>query len=202
VDVSSGVTAVILAGGEGRRFGSDKLLAEVDGVEMLLRVIKAAKEAVSEVYISMGSAESSTPRLSGLIETTGLEVIRDDIHGIGPIGGLYTAFRQLDSEWVLLVAGDMPFLTSECLLALIAETSPDVDAVVAREPSGRLHPVAGCYRSSVMPDIESCLEQGDFAMRSLILGLNSVRYVTFRRNTLRNVNRPGDLQDLHALSFE
>ena len=162
----------------------------------------AGSVAVSEVYISVGSSDSSTPRSKALIEATGLEVIRDEIPRVGPIGGLYTAFRQLDAEWVLLVAGDMPFLTSECLLELMAETSPDVDAVVAREPGGRLYPVVGCYQSSVLPNIESCLEHGDFAMKNLISGLNNVRHVTFRPDILRNVNRPDDLQDLRALSFE
>lgn len=196
------VVAVVLAGGRGRRFGSDKLVTEVDGVAMLLRVIDAARGAVSEVYISVGSSNSASSRSYALIEATGLEVIRDEIPAVGPIGGLYTAFRRLHAEWVLLVAGDMPFLTSKCLLELVAETSSDVDAVVAREPDGRLHPVAACYRSSVLPNIESCLQHGDFTMRTLISSLNNVRYVTFRVDTLRNVNRPDDLQDPRALSVE
>lgn len=196
------VVAVVLAGGRGRRFGSDKLAVEVDGVAMLIRVIDAARQAVSEVYISVGPSDSPTLRSNALIEATGLDVIRDEIPGLGPIGGLYTAFLRLDAEWVLLVAGDMPFLTTECLLELIAEISSDVDAVVARDPAGRLHPAAACYRSSVLPDIECCLEHGDFTMRTLISNLNNVLYVTFGLDTLRNVNRPDDLPNPRALPLE
>lgn len=211
---SRGTAAIVLAGGLSRRFGSDKLSTEIDGVAMLHRVVEAAKGAVSEVYISVGSGDgsrppdrsqdsspdSSTGRSFGvsndLVEAAGLPVLRDEIAGVGPIGGLYTAFRQVEVEWVLVVAGDMPFLTPGCLLELMAEASQDVDAVVARGPDGRIHPLLACYRSSILPTIERCLKGRSFAMKTLISNLRRVRYVTFQDDTLRNVNRPKDLRNV------
>jgi molybdopterin-guanine dinucleotide biosynthesis protein A len=189
------VTGVILAGGRSTRFGSNKLEARVDGVAMLHRVVAAMEEVVSEIHVSVGSSTE----MSDIVKSTGCGIIEDEIQGIGPIGGLMTAMRRLDSEWILLVAGDMPHLTSDTLRGLISQLpSWEGDAIVAVDPEGRVHPLAGCYRSSVLPNVEQCVREKKFAMMTLISTLRNVRYVTFPSKTLRNMNR---LEDMGTGSF-
>ena len=201
---SGSLAGVVLAGGESKRFGSDKLAVEIDGVAMLHRVIRAVKVVVPDVYVSIGSTAIS----ADVVRSSGCPVIRDEMPGLGPIGGLYSVIRQLDYDWILVVAGDMPFMTSECLTSLISKTetqtqtqteTENCDAIVATDHGGRLHPLVGCYASSTLPKIEECISAKKYAMKALISSLDNVRYVTFGDKTLRNMNR---LEDIRTGSFE
>ncbi|NOZ88638.1 MAG: NTP transferase domain-containing protein, partial [Crenarchaeota archaeon] len=65
------MTVFILAGGEGRRFGGDKLVALVDGEPGISRVVEAAWRAgAGEVLISTRSVERCRLYLS-LAEASG-----------------------------------------------------------------------------------------------------------------------------------
>ncbi len=94
----------ILAGGRSRRMGRNKLILKVGGSSLLRRVWDAARE-------------------------TGIptKIIRKDlIPPCGPLSGIVTAFRKVQSDRILFLAGDMPFVTPELLNALIDLPHPQV----------------------------------------------------------------------------
>ncbi len=102
------VVAVILAGGQARRFGGgDKSLLEVGGRSILARVIAALATDVAAIAIS---ANGDPSRFAGF----GLPVVADAAFaGEGPLAGLlagldWAAGQGADS--VLTVPGDTPFI--------------------------------------------------------------------------------------------
>lgn len=183
---SMNLTAVILAGGSSSRYGSDKALAMVGGRRMIDCVADAVRRHVDEVLVSVGD-----PTVRYDVEDT--RHVVDRVVGVGPLAGLHAALLAMHSPWLLAVACDMPFLTDAALEALRAACSDDVQAVVARTPDGRRHPLCACYQERILPMVDACLRGGNQALMALLDALPRVRYVDLAPDALRNVNVATDL---------
>jgi len=103
--------AAVLAGGEGKRFGSEKGLALFRGEPMVAWAIKAARGAADRVVIIANKPD--------LYSGFGCPVYRDLIPGMGPLSGLHAAFESTGAERMLALACDMP-LASPGMAAYIA----------------------------------------------------------------------------------
>jgi molybdopterin-guanine dinucleotide biosynthesis protein A len=112
-----GVAAVVLAGGIGRRFGTDKARAEVAGVRLLDRALAATSD-FSPVWVAAGTPERAAT-LKPLVPRR-VRVVPDDRPGAGPIGGLATALRLAGVGWVAVLAVDLPLLDGSWWHALMA----------------------------------------------------------------------------------
>src|ERR1700738_620915 len=101
----------VLAGGGSTRLGQDKALIEFDGKPLLLRAVHVLESAVRPVTVV-----ASRRKYADL----GIQIIPDEWPGSGPLGGIVTALRHtaLDApsrEWSLILACDMPFVTTDWL---------------------------------------------------------------------------------------
>ena len=73
--------------------------------------------------------------------------------------GLHAALAYAQSEWLLAIACDYPFLTSELIIKLSSKISDDFDAVVPRQSDGRLQPLCAFYRVKLcLKFVEKTLE--------------------------------------------
>lgn len=79
-----------------------------------------------------------------------LRVVNDVYPSWGALGGLHGALSACNTDWALVVACDLPFVTSELLIQL-ANQRADHDAVVPIQLDGRPQPLCAFYRR------ESCL---------------------------------------------
>ena len=186
VSFAQDVTGLILAGGQSRRFGSDKARFEVAGRAMIDHVIEVVATVTDTVMISV--AEEGV-----LMETPLIRQVVDQHKDAGPLAGLHAGLRAAETPWVLAVACDMPFLTSAVLHTLLEAREAGVDAVVARTPDGRTHPLCACYRTTLLPVIEMQLHQKALAMHALLHRAKNVTFVDLPTGPLRNVNRIADL---------
>jgi molybdopterin-guanine dinucleotide biosynthesis protein A len=145
------IAAFVLAGGASRRMGRDKALLELDGVPMIVRMARLAEPHVASVTV-VGPAE----RYASL----GLRVVADRRPGTGPLGGIVTALGASSSRWNLILGCDLPYLTAEWLVWLIART-PDssVQAVVPESRRG-LEPLAAMYSKDCELAFSAALERG------------------------------------------
>lgn len=186
---SSSVSGLIVAGGESRRFGSDKARHPVAGTPLIARVYRALSDAVHPIVVSIGADEATyADVLPG-----GVRYVRDRHSAVGPMAGLEAGLRAVDASWVLAVACDMPNVTSEGCRALQEARSGEVDAVVA-EAGGRCHPLFAVYRRiPVLEAVRGCLADETYALHALLDRLD-VREVGFPAPLVRNVNRRDDLE--------
>ncbi len=178
------VDGVILAGGESTRFGGDKVLHPVDGKPMLVRVHDALGSVVRRVWISVATPRSDLP-----IEAA--QVV-DRFPGAGPLAGLHAGLLATDAAQVLLVATDLPYLSSEVLRRLRDAPAAASAPVVSVTPDGRLQPLCARYPRTVLPLVEQHLQQGMLAMHALLDACSDTVLVEVDERTLRNVNRPSD----------
>ncbi|MGQ0734239.1 MAG: molybdenum cofactor guanylyltransferase [Acidobacteriota bacterium] len=148
-------TGAILVGGKARRFGGQpKPALRIGDQTIHERQLDAMKEAgVAEVLVvgqRSGAYGGGGRRLPDLVPDG------------GPMGGVYSALLAATSPVVVVVAGDMPFVTAALIRAL-AGMPTNVDAHVARTDDGR-HPVCAAYRRGLALRIKSRLDRGALKM--------------------------------------
>jgi len=151
--------AVILAGGMSRRMGRDKLELTLDGRTLLESAVSRFTEEFEDVYLSVAD-EAKYPNIKS-------RRIVDILPGAGPLSGLHAALKNLPCDGVFLVAADLPFA---CPLAAkqIIEMCGDNDACIIKLPDGRLEPLFGYYRKTLLPLCEDAITSGNYRIREIL----------------------------------
>lgn len=180
------LTGLILAGGQSRRFGSDKALAEIDGVSFIGRVYEALAPLCTEVLVSVGINARTYP-LPGPAR-----FITDRTPDAGPIAGLEAGLAEAWAPWTLAVACDLPFMTSDVLLSVADMRHSTLEAVVGSTPAGQLQPLCSCYHQSVLPTLRGQLRRREYALHKLVRLLRT-QTASVPASALRNVNTLDDL---------
>jgi CTP:molybdopterin cytidylyltransferase MocA len=129
------VSCVVLAAGDSTRMGFPKLVAEVNGRPLLQRTLDACAERPTLVVAS--------PDVSAAIQNSQrLEVIVNESPDRGMSWSLKLADAAVAADSALLVVlGDMPYLTREVICEVIAAYRPGIDVVVPTYRGERGHPV-------------------------------------------------------------
>ncbi|HSQ30477.1 MAG TPA: molybdenum cofactor guanylyltransferase [Gemmatimonadaceae bacterium] len=187
------IGGAIVAGGESTRFGGQpKGLCSVGGVRIIDRVRQALESVVYDVVL-VANAPDAESWLSGI------RVLRDRGTERGSLVGLRTAVAGAGHP-VIVVAWDMPFVTSDLLSLLISSTRPGATAVIPDGPRGP-EPMCALYTPGCLSEIDSALERRDLRLSSLVsqlhdavrLGTSDVSAVGDPSRLFFNVNTPADL---------
>jgi molybdopterin-guanine dinucleotide biosynthesis protein A len=157
------VTAAILAGGRASRFGgTDKSALVIGRSRINQRELAAMSPVASEILIISNAAA----RYPGL----GIPVVGDRVAGAGPLGGIYTALVSARHPWVLIVACDMPFVSTMLFETLVGAIDDDADAVVPRSARG-LEPLCAMYAQRAAPILKRRLEAHEWRVGEMIAEL-------------------------------
>lgn len=186
----------ILAGGNSRRMGRDKARLELGAFTLLERVLAAAVPLDIPCILIANDSEP----LAHLKRP----IYPDLRPGSGPLGGLLTALTAAPSPIVLLLACDLPFITTPFLRFLLQALGTH-QAVVPRSPDG-LQPLCAVYTRSCLPDIERTLNRGDFRITSFLTDIDALilprdRWQAFDPHQLlfTNLNTPEDYRRAREL---
>jgi CTP:molybdopterin cytidylyltransferase MocA len=138
------IAGLVLAGGAGRRFGSPKQLAELDGVPLLQHAVDAmlAVPALDRVVVVLGAAAEE---IGAAVKFASAEPIVCPEWDEGMAASLRCGVEELaGADWVVVTLGDMPGVTPEAIEAVIEATGDagDAGAVRARYGGRAGHPVA------------------------------------------------------------
>ena len=154
---------------------------------MIEHVVEVVAAVAEPVLVSV--AEAGAAPLPG---HPGARIVVDQFRDAGPLAGLHAGLEAAPTPWVLAVACDMPQLTAGALRTLLAARTPEADAVVARSPDERLHPLCAAYHRRTLQTVEAHLAAGRFALHAVLEHL-AVHSVELSTTVLRNVNTPADL---------
>jgi molybdenum cofactor guanylyltransferase len=155
------VTGVALAGGRSQRMGRDKAALELAGRPLIARAVERLGQAFERVMV-VGPNELETL-------APGVSILPDRQPGLGPLGGLATALRHMETDWLFLVACDMPFIQPALArhIAQLALDSSDMDAVAIRPPGG-WEPLHAAYHRRIAPTVARALTTAHPTMRGLL----------------------------------
>ncbi len=150
------LSAVILAGGESRRMGRDKAWVEVQGRPLIARALATVRDlGPREVFIS-GRAGADYSRLK-------CPVLFDLEPGCGPLGGIERALHATSSPLLLVLAVDLPKMTT-ALLRKLVDRCDRLTGVVPKL-RGNLEPLAAVYPKRCHQLARDCLLKGRRAAR-------------------------------------
>ena len=99
------VGGAVLAGGQSRRFGSNKALADVGGLLLGGVAVEALRGAGLDPVVAVGGNASAAAQL-------GLVLVSDQFPSEGPLGGTATALSYFTTSHVVVCACDLPLLTA------------------------------------------------------------------------------------------
>ena len=193
-------SAVILAGGFSRRFGSDKALVVLAGKPLVLHVINRVSKAVDEVLVVVSSKDQKNKFEPILAEKANLVIDKDESQS--PLVGAITGFQSAKGEYSLLLPCDTPLVSIQ-IVQFLLDMCTNRRAAIPRWPSGYIEPLQAVYHTkSALTAAKTALRQGNMNMRSMIGNLRGVRYVSTMvleqlepdLLTFFNVNTPQDLK--------
>jgi molybdopterin-guanine dinucleotide biosynthesis protein A len=176
-------TIAILAGGKGTRLG---------GVAKGLLVREG--RTVIERLLELGPLGAQTLIVSGdpAYDRFGVARVEDVERGRGAPGGLVTALLAAKTEWVLVVACDMPFISLDAARAVIAGAD-DCD-VCCYQRAGELEPMLAVYRSALGPLWRGRLSTNP-SLRSLLKTVRVRALEPSDPRVLDSLNTPADLAE-------
>jgi CTP:molybdopterin cytidylyltransferase MocA len=131
------IGGLILAAGEGRRFGGTKQLAELDGRPLLEHVLEAMTGVTPRVVV-LGHAAAKIRRGVNMHGASVVECLDWEEGQAASLRAGLAALGHCDA--VLVVLGDQPGITAEAVAAIMAAAG-DEDAVRAVYDGAPGHPV-------------------------------------------------------------
>lgn len=158
IRIQSSLSAVILAGGQSRRMGTDKALLRLPsgGPTLIERVVATARAVTDDVVVVTEDA-ARLPPLPACI-------VPDAIARAGPLAGLVAGFAAARHPDILALACDLPYL-SVPLLRWMAELPRTWDALVPYLPTdenkARWEPLHAIYMRACLAPMHAALDQGE-----------------------------------------
>jgi molybdenum cofactor cytidylyltransferase len=185
--------AIVPAAGAAERFGSAKMLADIDGLPLLERTIRALLEGgVDRVVVVLGpDGERIAEKVAALSDRRVSRATNEH-----PERGMFTSIqagmRAGAGDPILVLPGDMPFVSAATVSALLARYAAGRAIVSPRLDGRRGHPVVlpAKYRDEIVNASED-------ATLYQVLGAHVAERVDLDvsdRGIVRDVDRPSDLR--------
>ena len=184
--VYADIAVAVLAAGQSKRFGSDKLMADLDGRPIGLHTVQTLVEM--EFGWCFVICPPHAP-LEPYYSASGFAILTNESPEKGQARSLHLAVEAVkvtDAKALLVVLADMPFVSSGHIAALVAAYDGNI--------------VASCDDSAPMPpaifprDTWQTLlaTSGDAGARGLLKG---AKLVGASHAELRDIDEPADLRE-------
>ncbi len=145
------ISAIILAGGEGKRLRNPvKAKISVGGRPVIDGILEKIDGIFSEIIIS-----SNNPDEFSGYETC--SVVTDIYKGAGPLGGIHAAMTFSDSEAFFVLAGDMPFLDRDLILRMTDYFVEKAPVILVPRTGSMSEPLHAIYSRKIRPVIEELI---------------------------------------------
>ncbi len=140
--ITNDVTGYILAGGQSKRMGIDKKWIRIGHHSLIEVTFNLLNNTLCQPpFIVSNDSEKNFPST--------WEVIPDKVAGKGPLGGLVALLEHCRSEWALVLAVDLPHLTSQEINLLLTSTRNSYE-VITLSDSGYPEPLVALYNTSTL----------------------------------------------------
>lgn len=182
------VTAVVLAGGRGRRMGGrDKGLVEIGGVALIEHVISSMVPQAGKLIINAN-------RNGEEYRQYGYTVVSDGMSGYqGPLAGFASAMANAETPYIVTIPCDSPLLPDDLVQRLIDAMHDEHAELAVAHDGERLQPVFALIGVRLLASLQQFLERGDRKI-DLWYADHDMALADFsdNRNMFLNLNTPAD----------
>lgn len=185
------VLGAVLTGGASRRMGADKAFVELGGTPFIVRAAEVLRAGGCDPVVAVGGAVEP-------LAAVGLHVVPDRRPGEGPLDGIVRALEVADGSPAVVVACDLPLLSSSTVAALLAaldDSAGSLDVVVA--VSARREPLCAAWAPGARATLVQAFDAGERAVHRA-LELLRVGEVAVALDEVRNINTPADLAEVEG----
>ena len=143
--------------------GRDKALLEIGGQTLLARAVALLEPLVAPIRL-VGDAQRNA--------AGGVASVPDRWPGAGPLGGIASGLAAADKKWCVVLACDMPFVTSNWIEWLLdCAGGSRADAIIPNTVQG-LEPLCAVYRAGCAARLAAALDRGLRKVTDGLAGLN------------------------------
>ena len=178
-------SAVLLAGGKSTRMGRDKALLEIDGEPLWRRQLETLCALAPEQLMISGPPRGE------------YEALPDAVENAGPLGGVSAALQRSSSPLLVVLAVDLPQMTSDYLRSLLT-LCREGRGVVPRGPEF-FEPLAAVYPTVCASLTGAALRRGKYSMQDFVRSALAKKLIvahdisTAEMPRFANLNTPADV---------
>lgn len=175
---------LVLAGGKSVRMKQDKGLLNYHG--------KPQREYAYDLLKGLGLEEVFVSVRPGQIEDSGsIPGIEDKFLGLGPMGGILSAFREDPNAAWLVIACDLPYLSAESLDFLIKNRNSSQTATAFQSPHNEFpEPLISIWEPRAYATLLAFLAEGYSCPRKVLINSDIELLQAPQAEDLTNVNLP------------
>lgn len=146
----------MLAGGKSSRFGSNKALSKYGNKTFLQHITLLLQPYTKEVVIAGFYPE---------YENICIPILKDRLSGIGPLGGIYTALLYSSTPWILVLTCDMPLISNEIIIYMLAASKGENAIGWNHEKSAGMFPLL--LSKNILPFLETAIEAKQYRVKEI-----------------------------------
>lgn len=185
------IAGLVLAGGQSRRFGSEKAVVRLGDHTLLEWALNVLREGCDTLAVSARPRSGAEAIAQGL----GLPVLIDDpAHPDGPLAGVAAGLRwasSLGAAHLATVPCDTPHAPLDLVVRLHAGGGEAFAAFV--ETADGIHPLSALWSIDLLASLESELSRGHPPVRAFLGDVGAVAVPFGEAAAFRNINAPRDL---------
>ena len=138
------ILGAILAGGQSKRMGKDKIFLELNNKKLIEHTIDKVKKYLKEVIII-------TNQDNEFFSKNNLTTVKDCIEGqLGPLVGILTAMKWAKENlnkcsWIATFPCDTPFFPESIIKSFIEESEKKESLILCASSHGRKHNIFGLW---------------------------------------------------------
>ncbi len=190
-----------MAGGQSSRMGKNKALLKIGNKTVIEHIAAELEKTVTDLMIVTNTMED--------YQFLTLPMVEDEWKGMGPLAGIHAGLKASRTDKNLVVACDMPFVSSrlgEILLGFLE----GFDAAVPNI-SDQLHPLFAAYRKDVHEEISHSLQKQELRIRQFFQKVHTKivfeedlqnLHVPYQPHHFFNMNHPEEFEEALKLATE
>ena len=198
------ILGAILAGGQSKRMGKDKLFLELNNKKLIEHTIDKVKKYLKEVIIV-------TSQENEFFSKNNLTTVKDCIKGqLGPLVGILTAMKWakenlINCSWIATFPCDTPFFPESIIKDFIKESKKRESLILCASSHGRKHNIFGLWSLDLYDKLREDLINAKIRKVQDWTNKNKIKNLEFKfkdYDPFFNINTLEDLKFAKKLSIK
>ena len=198
------ILGAILAGGQSKRMGKDKLFLEINNKKLIEYTIDKVKKYLKEVIII-------TNQDNEYFSKNNLITVKDCIEGqLGPLVGILRAMKWAKENltkcsWIATFPCDTPFFPESIIRNFIYESKKKESLILCASSHGRKHNIFGLWSLDLYDKLHNDLVNNKIRKVEDWTKINNIKNLEFKfegYDPFFNINTLEDLEFAKKISLE
>ena len=196
------ILGAILAGGQSKRMGKDKLFLELNNKKLIEHTIDKVNKYFKKVIII-------TNQDNEFFSKNNLTTVKDCIEGqLGPLAGILTAMKWAkenlkNCSWIATFPCDTPFFPESIIKTFIEEAKKKESLIFCANSHGRRHNIFGLWSLDLYDKLKDDLINKEIRKVQDWTAKNKIKNLEFKfedYDPFFNINTKEDLEYAKKLS--